>query len=75
MSITTLSHEMDVERQKLTKNCDFEVSISTLSHEMDVERQKLTKNCDFFHKFERFRTKRTSNVQNCGKITIFLSNF
>ena len=40
------SHEMDVGRQKLRKNCDFEVSIATLSHEMDVGRQKLRKNCD-----------------------------
>ena len=38
---------MDVGRQKLKKNCDFEVSIATLSHEMDVGRQKLKKNCDF----------------------------
>ena len=38
---------MDVGRQKLRKNCDFEVSIATLSHEMDVGRQKLRKNCDF----------------------------
>ena len=37
----TLSHEMDVVRQKLRKNCDFEVSRATLSHEMDVGRQKL----------------------------------
>ena len=41
MSAATITHEMDVERQKLRKYCDFEVSISTLSHEMDVERQKL----------------------------------
>ena len=34
----TLSHEMDVGRQKLRKNCDFEMSIATLSHEMDVGR-------------------------------------
>ena len=38
---------MDVGRQKLRKNCDFEVSRETLSHEMDVGRQKLRKNCDF----------------------------
>ena len=38
---------MDVGRQKLGKNCDFEVSRATLSHEMDVGRQKLGKNCDF----------------------------
>ena len=48
VSIATLTHEMDVGRQKLKKNCDFEVSIVTnLSHEMDVGRQKLKKNCDF----------------------------
>ena len=38
---------MDVGRQKLRKNCDFEVSRATLTHEMDVGRQKLRKNCDF----------------------------
>ena len=27
------SHEMDVGRQKLRKNCDFEASRATLSHE------------------------------------------
>ena len=43
----TLSHEMDVGRQKLRKNCDFTYSIVTLSHEIDVGRQKLRKNCDF----------------------------
>ena len=32
---------MDVGRQKLRKNCDFEVSIATLSHEMDVGRLKI----------------------------------
>ena len=37
---------MDVERQKLMKNCEFTLSIATLSHEMDVGRQKLMKNCD-----------------------------
>ena len=39
---------MDVGRQKLKKNCDFEVSRATLTHEMDVGRQKLRKNCDFY---------------------------
>ena len=34
-------HEMDVGRQKPSKNCDFEVPAATLSHEMDVGRQKL----------------------------------
>ena len=38
---------MDVGRQKLRKNCDFELSIATLTHEMDVGRQKLRKDCDF----------------------------
>ena len=38
---------MDVGRQKLKKNCEFEVSRATLSHEMDVGRQKLKKNCEF----------------------------
>ena len=38
---------MDVGRQKLRKNCEFNPSIATLSHEMDVGRQKLTKNCEF----------------------------
>ena len=38
---------MDVGRQKLRKNCDFEVSRATLTHEMYVGRQKLRKNCDF----------------------------
>ena len=47
VSIATLSHEMNVGRQKLRKNCNFDVSIATLSHEMDVGRQKLGKNCDF----------------------------
>ena len=47
MSIVTLSHEVDVGRQKLRKNCDFEVSIATFSHQMDVGRQKLRKNCNF----------------------------
>ena len=37
---------MDVGRQKLRKNCDFEVSIITASHEMDVGHQRLRKNCD-----------------------------
>ena len=40
-SIATLTHEMDVGRQKLRKKCDFTWSIVTLSHEMDVGRQKL----------------------------------
>ena len=47
LSIATLTHEMDVGRQKLKKNCDFSLSIATLTHEMDVGRQKLGKNCDF----------------------------
>ena len=34
---------MDVGRQKLRKNCDFELSIATFSHEMDVGRQKQEK--------------------------------
>ena len=42
----TLSHEMDVGRQNLTKNCDLTWPIATLSHEIDVGRQKLTKKCD-----------------------------
>ena len=37
----TLSHEMDVGHQKLTKNYDLTCPLATLSHEMDVERQKL----------------------------------
>ena len=37
---------MDVGRQRLKKNYDFEVSRATLSHEMDVGRQKLRKNYD-----------------------------
>ena len=38
---------MDVGRQKLKQNCDFEVSVATLTREMDVGRQKLKQNCDF----------------------------
>ena len=38
---------MRVDRQKLTKNCDFSCAGATLSHEMRVDAQKLTKNCDF----------------------------
>ena len=47
MSPAALTNEMDVGRQKLGKNCDFEASPATFSHEMDVGRQKLKKNCDF----------------------------
>ena len=37
----TLSHEMRFDRQKMTKNCDFNLSRATLSHEMRFDRQKL----------------------------------
>ena len=46
---------MDLGRQKLRKNCDFEVSIAALSHEMDVGRQKLRKN--FSHEMDVGRQK------------------
>ena len=45
--ITTLSHEMMFDRQKLTQNCEFAASAATLSYEMMFDRQKLTQNCDF----------------------------
>ena len=60
---------------KTEEKLRFFSQIWTLSHEMDVERQKLRKNYVSFYKFEPFRTKRTSNVKNWGKITLFLSNF
>ena len=47
MAPATRSHEMDVENQKLRKNCEKRCHGATLSHEMDVGRQKLRKNCDF----------------------------
>ena len=37
----TLSHEMRFDRQKLRKNCDFQLVRATLSHEMRFDRQKL----------------------------------
>ena len=37
---------MDVGREKLRENCDFEVSVATLTREMDVGREKLRENCD-----------------------------
>ena len=60
---------MDVGRQKLRKNCEFEVSRATLSHEMDVgrldvERQKLGKITKKGVTLQPFRTKLTLDVKN-----------
>ena len=64
LSIATLTHEMDVGRQKLKKNCDFSWSIATLSHEMDFGRQKLRKNSIFLSELQPFRTKWMLDVKN-----------
>ena len=44
---TTISHEMRFDRQKLGKNCDFELPRATLMQEMRFDRQTLWKGCDF----------------------------
>ena len=43
----TISHEMRFDRQKLGKNCDFELPRATLMQEMRFDRQTLWKGCDF----------------------------
>ena len=43
----TISHEMRFDRQKLGKNCDFELPCATLMQEMRFDRQTLWKGCDF----------------------------
>ena len=52
------------QRQKLRKNCDFEVSVATLSHEMDVGRQKLWKIAILLSQSQPLRTKYTLDVKN-----------
>ena len=37
----TLSHETEVERQKLRKKYSFHIKLSTALRDMDVEHQKL----------------------------------
>ena len=43
----TISHEMRFDRQKLGKNCAFELPRATLMQEMRFDRQTLWKGCDF----------------------------
>ena len=72
---------MDVGRQKLRKNCDFEASPATLSHEMDVGCQKLRKNCDFeaspatlSHEMDVGRQKLRKNCDLFGQSQPFRTN-
>ena len=52
---------MDVGRQKLRKNCDFEVSRATLTHEMDFGLQKLRKIATLLR---RGRCRRSATKRN-----------